>query len=105
MSRVESRSGSEPPIAEVFSLFADWAVKGGHTSLSERPGLFSATFGDFTVKLNPHSEETENVPPYTLAIEYLGWPAGLIDPYGGVLAAGKEDDLCAAITTAIEAIP
>jgi hypothetical protein len=45
-----------------------------------------------------------DVPPFTAYVEFNGWPAGLIDPTGGVLAAGAAAneatfiEACAAVT-------
>jgi hypothetical protein len=43
------------------------------------------------------------VPPFTLYVSYNGWPAGLLTPFGGILAAGEganEDSLLAALEAA-----
>ena len=36
----------------------------------------------------PQHEKTIEVPPFTAYVEYNGWPAGLLDPKGGIIAAG-----------------
>lgn len=47
------------------------------------------------VVLNGHNESVRygehgeiEVPPFHCYIEFNGWPAGLLSPYGGVIAAG-----------------
>lgn len=45
------------------------------------------------------------VPPFHAYLEYNGWPAGLINPFGGTVAAGREaneDALVAALRAAIK---
>lgn len=45
------------------------------------------------------------IPPFSCAVEYNGWLAGLVNPYGGELAAGEaanEETFCAALGHAIE---
>ena len=38
---------------------------------------------------SPQHVNPTPVPPFTAYVEFNGWPAGLIDPYGGTLAAGE----------------
>jgi len=40
------------------------------------------------MKLNPTKEEIDNISPFTLAISWGGFPAGILDYNGGVIAAG-----------------
>lgn len=56
-------------------------------------------FAEWHVRLNGAGEEQDGIPPFTASIEFNGWPAGLIDPAGGVIAAGElanEDTFIAA---------
>ena len=58
--------------------------------------------------VNGHKEEMEcshggKVPSYSALIEFNGWPAGIIDPFGGIVAAGtvaNEDSFIAAVEAA-----
>jgi hypothetical protein len=57
------------------------------------------------IALNGHSEmrlssDGGEIAPFTAYIKYNGWPAGVIDPRGGVIAAGE----CANERTFIEAL-
>jgi len=64
------------------------------------------------IALNPHRQKTRcshgsDVPPFTLYVEFNGWPAGFVNAGGGVIAAGKlanEDAFITAIDSAIEAL-
>ena len=59
----------------------------------------------WVVKVNGHREQVESVPPFSALLEFNGWPAGIIDPFGGTIAAGElanEDTFIAAMEAAIE---
>jgi len=61
-------------------------------------------FAEWRVRLNGAGEEQDGIPPFTASIEFNGWPAGLIDPAGGVIAAGElanEDTFIAAARAAL----
>lgn len=48
-----------------------------------------------------------SIPPFSALVYWGDWPAGIIDPYGGCLAAGEsanEDTLCAALDAAIASV-
>lgn len=40
-------------------------------------------------KLNPTSDEIDGVGPCEIYVTWNGWPAGILDPSGGVIAAGE----------------
>jgi len=88
-----------------FSLIADLALARGLQALNRFPGLWACRVDDkWHLKLNPHQEEIENVPPFNAMIFWGDLPAGLIDPTGGVIAAGSaanEDAFIAALRAAI----
>lgn len=81
-------------------LIADLAKK-DKVKPYESPGLWTREIDqEWTIKLNPHGTQVEKVPPYTAAVYFNGWPAGLIDPGGGIIAAGdtaNEEALAKAI--------
>jgi hypothetical protein len=48
------------------------------------------------VTLNPTAEEVDALPPFSVKVSWNGWPAGIIQPGGGIIAAGEaanEDSL------------
>ena len=66
--------------------------------------------GDWEIWVNrgkkPQKKEpgSPSIEPYSAYIEWKGWPAGIIDPYGGIIAAGEganEDSFIAAIEAEI----
>ncbi len=88
-----------------FTLLADLGLKDGVAPINQFDGCWERQIGDWWIALNGHREERKcshggTVPPFKCYIEWNGWPAGLIGPYGGVLAAGaaaNEDTFIAAI--------
>lgn len=94
-------------IAEVFDLVAQLAVQQGHCNVTD---LVTIRVDDkWTVKVNGHRTETkEHIPPFHAAIEYNGFPAGLITPFGGSMVDhpnANESLLCEALRAALEAYP
>lgn len=54
------------------------------------------------VKLNGHAEMIDGVPPYSAMLTLNEWPAGCIDPAGGVMISpGGEDAFIAACEAAL----
>lgn len=41
------------------------------------------------MKANGHKEVIDLVPPFSIYVEFQGWPAGMIDPNGATFANGK----------------
>lgn len=69
-------------------------------------GLYRRKIGDlWRIVFNGTGEARKpddgpELPPFSVYVEYNGWPAGIIDPAGGILAAGdaaNEDTFIAAI--------
>lgn len=70
-------------------------------------GLYRRKVGDLwrivlngTNKESPKQDDHPALPPFAAYVEFNGWPAGIIDPSGGILAAGEaanEDTFIAAI--------
>ena len=58
--------------------------------------------------INGHKEKMEcshggKVPGFSALIEFNGWPAGIVDPFGGIIAAGdaaNEDTFITAVECA-----
>ena len=62
--------------------------------------------GAWKVKVNGTKSKADSIPPFYTAVEWNGWPAGLLAPMGdGMVCAGSEaneDTLLAALDLAIE---
>lgn len=96
---------ADKPISEVYSKVADLCLARGIRSIKDRPGLTIVEIDKhWTVKINPHRGDIENIPFGHMYVEFNGWPAGLISPYEGTIAAGEaanEDTLIDAIDKAL----
>ncbi len=81
------------PLAWVALLEA--GVRTGVKDIRSQPGCFEIRIDDnWWVAINPHDVATEcsrkaMVLPRSAYIEWSGWPAGTVDPGGGVIAAGS----------------
>lgn len=76
---------------DLFGLIVQLAEKDGANPVSKFPGLWERKVNDqWEIKVNGHEEEIKGVPPFTCAVFYNGWPAGMLDPFGGLIAAGTE---------------
>ena len=72
-----------------------WIAVNGHTVAVESP-------------VSPLSGLTATVEPFSVFVEFCGWPAGFLDPFGGIIAAGaaaNEDTFIAAVKAATVAPP
>jgi len=103
---------SERPIMEAFAAVADLGVALGVEKINTLPGCWEHQIDDdWRVAMNGHREEVKDssgagVPPFHIYIEWKGWPAGLINPYGGSIVAGGnacEDSFIAAVRAATPA--
>jgi hypothetical protein len=78
-----------PPMTTSFYLIAEASAK-QHGSPLPRGVV---TIGDkdhgWHVALNTTNQEIDDIPPFTAALHWNGWPAGFIDPRGGMIAAGE----------------
>lgn len=67
----------------------------GVPKLTDLPGCWEVKVGDdWWFALNGHDKQIRcskgaEVPPFNAYVMYGDWPAGFIDPYGGVFAAGR----------------
>lgn len=82
-------------VSEAFNCIVEYGLAIGMKDLADRPGLWEAQIDDqWFIAVNPHKETLEcsrgpKVPFGNAYVEFNGWPAGFITPYGGVIAAGK----------------
>ncbi|MCK4665088.1 MAG: hypothetical protein KAT68_19625 [Bacteroidales bacterium] len=83
-----------------FAKIAELAGILNVKSIKDLPGLWIYEIDKhWKIKLNGHKEEIDNIPPYRCVIEFNGFPAGIINPYGGTIAGGiaNEDSFIEAI--------
>lgn len=86
----------------IFVLIADLALRDGIGPLNKLPGLWERRLdATWKIAVNGHQETLElaqthncmgcHVKPFTCAVFYHGWLAGLLNPYGGVIAVGPNE--------------
>lgn len=112
---------TDNPISEAFALICDLGMKDGIKPLNQHEGCWTRKVGKqwwFAVNgldrdMPARSEtgasangEPFMVKPFHCYVEFNGWPAGEITPYGGIIAAGEaanEDTFIAALKAEIAA--
>lgn len=83
---------SEKPL---FLAIAEFAHRKGVKSIKDLPACWEAAVGDhWWIAVNGHGVPVAcshggDVPPFSAFVEFNGWPAGILDPMGGVIAAGE----------------
>jgi len=81
-------------VSEAFAAIAELALSLGASRICDLPGCWEHQIdAQWWVSVNGHRDPCRDsrghdVPGFTAFLEYAGWPAGLIDPRGGVIAAG-----------------
>ena len=97
-----------PPVSVVMDLLAQLGIQDGVAPL--RGPYVRQIDEHWRVCLNPDEAPYHwggfTIPRFHCAIEFNGWPAGLLNPFEGTIAAGKvanEEALIAALRAAIEA--
>lgn len=82
--------GETMQIAEAFHVAMEFAVASGAENIKDLPGCWSGKVDEhWSLKCNGHDHKIDGVPPYCFYIEFNGWPAGIIAPNVGTIAAGK----------------
>jgi hypothetical protein len=95
---------SNPPIKEAFYEIVMLAERMGVEDINELPGCWECQIDErWWIAVNGHREPAKcsagpEVPPFTAYVQFNGWPAGIIDPYGGIIAAGDAANEDAFIT-------
>ena len=93
-------------ITEVFVELVALAERLGISRVNELPGCWEYQIDDeWSIAVNGHREPVEcsagvMVQPFSAYVQWRGWPAGVIDPVGGMIVAhanANEDGLIAAI--------
>lgn len=99
-----------PKFSMVYALTLELATTLGAKNIKELPGCWEYQIDDaWRVSINGHGEGrtdslNHTVPPYCCCFTFNEWPAGIVSPSDGVIAAGSlanEDTLCAALEAAI----
>ena len=94
----------------LFILIAKLAEKDGASPINKYAGCWERQIDPhWWISVNGHTEEKKNshggtVPPFNCVVEFNGWPAGLFNPYGGLIAAGElanEETFAAAVKAEI----
>jgi hypothetical protein len=97
---------------EIMTTIAELARTLGVHHINQLVGCWEMDVNeDWWFALNGHDDVVVcshgvKVQPYTAYVEWQGWPAGMVDPYGGMLAAAgesaNEDTFLAALRQRIE---
>jgi hypothetical protein len=86
-----------PEISLLFATVVQWAVARGAERIDTLPGLWTGETDDWLVKLNGHSHEIEDTPPFGYLLQHKTALAGLA--IGGAIfghvIGPSEDDLIA----------
>lgn len=103
-----------PPVAEVAAKVAELNKALGAPRACDVEGCWEHQIDEhWFVAVNGHKEEQAlkrsngggvTVPPFHFYLEFNGWPAGFLTPFGGTMAAGEaanEQTLIAALDAAI----
>lgn len=100
---------ADMPINEVFSRIIDVLLARGFKSIKDLPACAETKIDEhWEVAVNGHDfpiacSHGVKVPPFTAYLQFNGWPAGLVTPYDGTMAAGQlanEEALLAALREA-----
>lgn len=102
---------------EPMALIAEMAARLGVNGINELPGCWEHTFeqggNEWFLALNGHREAVEcsqgaSVDPFHAYVQCNGWPAGVMNPFDGIMAAGaavNEDVFVEALQAEIDRLP
>lgn len=100
-------------ITRVFGEIINLCAALGAENINELQGCWEYQVDDqWFIALNGHSKPAKcsrggEVEPFGCYVEWNGWPAGTMNPFGGILAAGEaanEASFIAALKAAAEAV-
>lgn len=84
-------------VCEAFAVMAQLGNTVGAGPLSKHEACWEFQIDEqWKIAVNGHKEAkvcsltTQPIEPFNCYVEYNGWPAGIIDPRGGILAAGSD---------------
>lgn len=101
-------------IASVWEHIFNLAESKGAAPINKHPGCWECRLDEhWLVAMNGHPEPMETqlcpspvtVQPFTVYVEFNGWPAGVFNMYSGEFAAGSMANLDAFQAALIEATP
>jgi hypothetical protein len=86
--------------SELFDLIARVAIAEGAAPLNKRIGCWEWELGEWSIAVNGHNAPTKTsdgveVPAFNAYVAHGDLPCGFVDPFGGVMLAGAENDLIA----------
>jgi hypothetical protein len=82
------------PMSELFTEVICWASTQGARDLPSHDGLWHGSTDEWDVSINGHSEEVDDVPPMSVKLTHRRMMSvALVNPYGGIVAAGNEIDM------------
>lgn len=93
-------------VSVVFSEIVALSTKLGVKNINQLDGCWEYCVDDqWWIAVNGHGTPTKctkgtEVEPFGCYVEYNGWPAGILNPFGGIIAYGSEvneDTLIAAL--------
>ena len=88
---------ADQPVSELFSVLIRWATSLGAEKISELPGVWQGETADWSVKINGHPREIDDVPPYGYLCQhktaFIGIALGDIN--GGCVMGPSEAELIA----------
>lgn len=102
---------SAEAVLETFDLLAQLAIARDAVPLSKHAGCWECQIGkQWWAAINGQKAAVKcsrgpEVEPYHAYIEFNGWPAGILSPFEGTMAAGavaNEATLCQAIREELE---
>lgn len=103
---------AEPSLIEAFTKIAELCHALGAGPMNKHAGCWECQVDKrWKIAVNGHPEpkvsSLSEVPiePFHAYAEFNGWPAGILNPYGGTIAAGEcanEDTFIAALEAAIK---
>jgi hypothetical protein len=79
----------------LFILVAKLAEKDGASPISKFHGCWERQIGEhWWIAVNAHEHDVKcskgiEVKPFNCYVEFNGWPAGIFDPFDGIIAAGS----------------
>jgi hypothetical protein len=87
---------NEPTVCEAFAVLADLCIALGEAPLSKHVACWEHKIDErWAVAVNGHNEPKHcsfsavPVDPFNCYVQFNGWPAGILNPYGGIIAAGE----------------
>jgi hypothetical protein len=94
MTMTASPDSDERAVSELYFAVTNWALSQGAVDLSKKPGLWRGKtqkigpLGPLDVRINPHKQAIDKVPPYHVLItmdDYFPGLIALLNPYGGTI--------------------